>query len=254
MAEIIGLNARTLIGNRNLSGTTNQVTLTLSAETPEVTSFVDNSRQRLAGGIRDFELTEDGFFETGASAADAFLAATLGASALAAAYMAGLAGSKYGYECAALLSRYEMPFRVGDAGGISLTLAGSSALYSLHSLSGSVLDAAGQPTLSGAGTSNLGSVDLKGAADTVGTSYATLRLLTLSGASPAFSASLQLSANDSAWTTAYTVLSLSPLSVADHSGSLVTFSSASRYARVAVDLAGTSPCATFFIACGSAQS
>ena len=254
MAKIIGRNARVLVGNRHVSPDTNQATLTLSAEAPECTGFCDSYRVRLADGVRDIEMSVDGYFNTSASTVDEHLASSLGGSALTGLYFTGLAGSKFGREFVGVVTSYEPQFATADAGAISFAIAGSSAIYHMASLGGSAVNSCDLPTVSGAGASSLGSVDLKGAVDTLGNSYVALRLLTLSGTTPEFSASIQFSANDSAWTTAYTVISLSPGSITGHSGSLINISSASRYARITACLSGTSPCASFVVSCGSVRA
>jgi len=254
MAKIAGHNARVLLGSRDLSPDVNQATLSLSAEAPEATGFTDTYRVRLADGIRDVELTVDGFFNSSASKIDSILFSTLGASALTGLYFTGLSSSKLGREFTGILTQYEPQFALADAAAVSFTVTGASAIYHMTSLGGSAVNAHDIPTISGVGGSDIGSVDLKGAADTTNDSYISIRLLTLSGTTPEFSASVQYSADDTAWTTAYAVVSLSPASIGDHSGSLIHLASASRYARVAASLSGTSPCATFAITCGSVRS
>jgi len=71
MAKIVARNVKIISAGKDLSGQYNNSVLTLSAEAPEVTSYGNDSRQRLAGGIRDVELTIDGFYNDSASSTDA---------------------------------------------------------------------------------------------------------------------------------------------------------------------------------------
>ena len=127
MAKVIAKNASLGIDDsagtcRALTSFANQVTLTLSAETPEVTGFGDNSRQRLQDGLKDGELTFDATLATGANETDIVLFGIYGASTR---YAFGPAGSSSGctmYSASAILSRYEMRMGVADAGQCSGTL------------------------------------------------------------------------------------------------------------------------------------
>ena len=250
MAKVIGRNARILLGNRNVSGDVNQAVLTLDAETPECTGFCDSYRLRLSEGVRNEELKVDGFYNTSACTMDDVLSNNLGGSALTAIYFTGLAGSKFGREFNGVVTAYEPNFAVADAAAVSFTVSGSSALYQMVSLSGSSIDYQLTPTVSAVGSSTMGSVDCGSG---VGGATVTMRVLTLTGTTPAFSASVQYSANDSAFTTAFSVMNIGASNINNHSGSLFSVTSASRYARAIVTLAGTSPCATFVIATGSAR-
>jgi hypothetical protein len=253
VAKVIGRNARILLGNRNVSPDTNQTTLTLSAEAPECTGFCDDYKVRLIDGVRDEELSVDGFYNTSISTMDDIMATSIGGSALTALYFTGLAGSNFGREFVGVVSSYDPKFAVADAGGVSFTVSGCSALYHMASLSGSSVDSNKTPKLSAAGASTLGSVDLGvGAA---GCPYtATIRVLSMGGTNPVFCASLQASANDSAFTTVYVASGILPAHIGNHSASLVTITSASRYMRITASLAGTAPCANFVIAVGSART
>ena len=57
----------------SITGDSNSITYDLSAEAPEVTSFGDNTVQRLSGGIMDFTLSIEGFFNQGGTAAACIL-------------------------------------------------------------------------------------------------------------------------------------------------------------------------------------
>lgn len=251
MAKVIGRNARILLGNRNVSPDVNQAVLTLEAEAPECTGFCDSYRVRLSEGVRNEELQVDGFYNNSACTMDDVLSANLAGSALTGIYFTGLAGSKFGREFNGIVTNYEPNFAVADAAAVSFTVSGSSSLYHMASLSGSSVDACQTPVVSAVGSSTMGSIDqgtgILGA-------IVTLRLLTLTGTTPVFSASVQYSQNDSSFTTAQEILNIVPADIGDHSSSMFDITSASRYARAIVKLAGTSPCATFVIATGSART
>jgi len=245
MAKIVARNARVLLGGRDYSGQANSTTLTFSAEAPEVTTFADNTRARLASGIQDVELTLDGFFGTGASEVDADMNNMLAASVLAGFYPNGYAASRQGYELVGIVTNYEQTYAAADAAAISATVGGLSSSGNLY-----VAKSLYYGTLSGAGASNITSVDFSASS---GTSIGIVRCLTLTGTNPSFSASIQEANNDSTFTTIYAVTSVSPNALGPIIGASFSspLASASRYRRVAASLSGTSPCATFFVASAS---
>jgi hypothetical protein len=111
---------------RALSGDVNSITLTYSAEAPEVTGFGSNVRERMQDGIKDWELTFDAFFNSDAARADQVLSGILGGSTR---FCFGPAGSSSGasmYTACAILTSYEMTFGVEDAGTVSGTLVARS--------------------------------------------------------------------------------------------------------------------------------
>lgn len=243
MAKVSARHARILLGGRNVSCRSNSVTLTMSAEAPEATTFCDENRVRLSSGIKDVEMSIDGFFDDAASSVDQAYYSWVGASILAGFYPVGLSACVVGREFNGILSNYEMSFATEDAAVVNITVTGCTPL-----LTSKILGYAG--VLSGAGTSNLSSVDFTNG--TNASQYAIFRLMSLTGTSPEFSASVQLSPDDSAWTTVAAVEGASPPSAGSPTGaSIVYFSSASRYRRVAVTLGGTSPSANYFVACAS---
>ena len=234
---ITARNARLLLGGRDLSGRSNNVTLDLTVEIPDATCFTSNTKENLTGGIQGAELSADGFYATGASELDADLGSLQGQMAPAGFYPYLYSTSQMGYEITGILNKYNMKFVPNDAAGISLTVtAGSGQTLKSVSLGGT--------TVSAVGTSNFSSVDFSGSS---GNSYGLLRVLTLTGTLPIFSASLQHSAADSVWTTYYAAEDIIPAHLGPVIGASLTaaIASASRYRRVAVQLEGTSPCATF---------
>ena len=131
MARIIARNASLGIDDsaatcRALSGMSNTVTLTMSAEAPEITSFGETYRTRLQDGIKDWELTADIFFASAANEADAVLAGILGGSTRFVLGPAGSTTTLLKYEGLGILTNYEMTFGVADAGQGSLTMVARS--------------------------------------------------------------------------------------------------------------------------------
>lgn len=242
MGKIAGRKARVILNARDFSCDSNSATLTLSAEAPEVTAFCDDNRARMQDGIKDSELSVDGFYNSGASNVDEALSSLVAASVLAGFYPTGYGASQAAYDFMGVVTNYEMNFAVEDAGATSFTIAGCVPL-----LRGKQLY---QGTLSGDGASNLASMDFTDGA--TGSRYAIVRLLSLTGTTPTFSASVQESANDSDWTTTYAVEGIDEAGAGSPLGaSLFYVGSASRYNRAAVGLGGTSPCATFLVSLGN---
>ncbi len=129
MARIVAKNASLFVDDntgacRALSGRANSITLTYSAEAPETTSFGEGTRSRLGGGLLDFELTADVFFDAAANSTDLVLSGLVGGSGTR--FTFGPAGSTAGcnmYTGCAVLTEYTMSFGVADAGTATMTLA-----------------------------------------------------------------------------------------------------------------------------------
>jgi hypothetical protein len=242
MGKIAGRKARVILEGRDMSCTSNNATLTFSAEAPEVTTFCDDNRARMQDGIKDVELSVDGFYDTGASGADVALSHMLAASVLTGFYPTGYGTCQVAYEMGGILTNYEMTFALEDAGTMSLTVSGSPPLLRGYQLY--------QGTIAAAGASNMNGVNYTNG--NLGTRTAAVHLLSLTGTAPEFSASIQESPDDSAWTTVATVMSVSPAGAGSPMGaSLITISSACKYQRVAASLTGTTPCATFLVSMGN---
>jgi hypothetical protein len=239
MARVVARNVEIFGGGRDLSGRSNSVTLTFSAEAPEVTAFRDSTRQRLPGGLRDSELTADGFFDNAASQMDENLNAMVSASAWWALFPITASGSKAGREFAGILTEYSAVGAVADAATVSFTVPGSAPFYFVNSL--------GHTTVSGcwAGSQAISSVDFSGSA---ASGMGFFRLFEISGTNPEVGASLQHSGNDSTWTT---LLDFGAASVGN-TATGASYSSASRYRRLKYIFAGTSPFgATLYASSGS---
>jgi len=213
----------------------------MSAEAPETTSFCDTNRERQSGGIKDVELSVEGFYDTAASNIDETYHGLVSGSAIVGFYPTGFGPCTVGREFTGILTSYEGGFATEEAATVSATFSGSPPLVISKSLA--------YGTISAVGTSNVNSVDFS--ADNTASQYVVIRLLELTGTAPTFSASFQQSANDSTWTTAWAVEGIAPSNIDAVSASINLVSSGSRYRRVAVALAGTSPCATYFVSTGS---
>ena len=135
MAKIVARNASLGIHDssgvcRAFSSSANNITLTYSAEAPEVTAFGDVLRHRLQDGIKDWELTFDAFFATGANEVDATLYGIVGASTYFSFGPNGSATTNILYGACAILTNYEMTFGVADAATVSGTLVARSGSLS----------------------------------------------------------------------------------------------------------------------------
>ena len=124
MAKIIARNASFYLedsaaASRAFSGFLNTITLTRSAETPDVTGFGEVNRQRMSGGLLDFEVDFTAFFATGANETDQVLSGILGGSTL---FKFGPSGSSSGcilYTGCGILSEYNADFAVEGAATVS---------------------------------------------------------------------------------------------------------------------------------------
>lgn len=109
----------------SITGDLNTITLDISAEAPEVTSFGDNTVQRLSNGIRDFSVSMDGFYNQGVQAACVLEGLLAGSS-----YMQlGVAGSATGCpkKCACIVcTAMNISWGVNDAISFSAEFSGRS--------------------------------------------------------------------------------------------------------------------------------
>ena len=55
--QVVAKDAFVALGGRDLSGDLNTCTITRNAETPDVTTFGENTRQRVTGGIVDWSMS-----------------------------------------------------------------------------------------------------------------------------------------------------------------------------------------------------
>ena len=112
--------------SQSMSGFLNSISFTRSAEAPDITGFGEDYRQRLSNGIKDWELSFNAFYSTGASEIDEVLSAILGGSTL---LKFGPSGSTSGcimYTACAVLTEYSGDFSLEGAATISGTLTARS--------------------------------------------------------------------------------------------------------------------------------
>lgn len=219
MARITAQNARILGRGYDLSGRSNSITLTFSAEAPEVTTFGADTRERLPGGIRDLELSVDGFFDSAASQVDAIFSELLTGSGYWAVFPEGFGASKIGRELAGILTEYESEAAVEDATTTAITVTGCSLTAHVLSL-GRVAAAS-----AASGSAATPSVDFAGSAtSTLG--FVHYLEISTSG----FAASLQHSGDDSTFTTLIDFGEM--LSPCQGTALAASATSASRYRRL----------------------
>jgi len=131
MAKIVARNAAFAVDDssktlRAISGATNNITMTYSAEAPEVTAFGNNNRQRLSDGIKDVEFTIDAFYDSAADFVDVVLYGIVGGSTIVTFGPSGSAGSSIKYTTCAICTNYEMTFGVEDSAKVSATFVNRS--------------------------------------------------------------------------------------------------------------------------------
>ena len=245
MAKVTARNVGLFGGGRDLSGRSNSGTLSYSAETPDTTTFGLTTRERLADGLLDYELSVGGWMDLSACKVSELFEDLLGASARWGYYPEGATASKGGKEMTMVCSDFSSEGAVEGAATYSATMAGTGACSGGV---GGMLDVTSltYATVSAVGSSNLGSVDFA-AACAGHTIWNTLRVTTMTGTTPEISACIQSSTDDSSFTT---IAVMTTASAADQV-STASATSSNRYRRARVAMLGTSPCATFQISSGS---
>lgn len=134
MAKITARDARVIIEGHDVSGDSNSVTLTRNAEAPEVTCFQDSVRTRLAGGVRDIEMTVDGFVNTSASGTDQLYKEYVNQEVRALFLPENWTYRKIGHAFTGIISNYESSYSVEDAATTSITVTGSGVCFRGRSL------------------------------------------------------------------------------------------------------------------------
>ena len=127
MSKIVARNASLYVddsssASQSVSGLLNQISLAYTATAPETTSFGFDNVERLASGIKDWELTFNAFFSSGANEVDEIMSGILGGSTM---FQFGPSGSSSGsimYTACGILTNYSMDFAVADAATVSGTL------------------------------------------------------------------------------------------------------------------------------------
>lgn len=131
MARIVGRNATLYVEDstgacRSVSGYLNSISLGRSAEAPDVTGFGDDNRQRLSNGIKDWELSFNAFFSTGANEVDQVFNGILGGSTM---MKFGPSGSTSGcilYTACGVVTEYSSDFTVEGAATVTGTIMARS--------------------------------------------------------------------------------------------------------------------------------
>ena len=131
MGKIVARNASIYLDDSNsacqsFSALTNQISFSRTAEAPDVTSFGANDRERLADGLKDWELSFNGFFSTAANETDAILSGILGEATAVKFGLSGSTSTCVLYTACAVLTDYSMDFGVADAATVSFTVVGRS--------------------------------------------------------------------------------------------------------------------------------
>ena len=131
MARIVGRNASLYLedsaaASRAMSGLLNTISLSRTAEAPDVTGFGDDNRQRLSSGIKDWELSFGAFFSTGANEVDVVLNGILGGSTLFKFGPSGSTSTCVMYTACGVLTEYTADFSVEGAATVSGTIMARS--------------------------------------------------------------------------------------------------------------------------------
>ena len=193
MARITAKNVGIAASGRDVSGRSNNMTLTLTAEAPEVTGFGEGTRARLPDGLADIELGIDGFFDSSASQVDELFQPLVAASSFWGVFNAGFTACNIGREFTGILTEYTVNTPVADATTTTITVAASPP----------ILDAKVLATGSLVGTASGAANGVDYGAATTGSVYGIMRVLAVAGTQPQIAASLQDSTNDSTWATLF---------------------------------------------------
>lgn len=110
-------------GSVSLTGDTNSVSLSRSGDTPEVTAFGNTTRERVSGGLTDWELSINGFFTEGAVSIDETLSDLMAQDTVVIFSPSGSDASSSRFSGSALLNDYSVEFPVEGAATISATFA-----------------------------------------------------------------------------------------------------------------------------------
>ena len=106
-------------GSVSLTGDTNSVSLSRSGDTPEVTAFGNTTRERIAGGLTDWELSINGFFTEGANSVDETLSDLMAQDTVIIFSPSGSGTGASRFSGSALLNDYSVEFPVDGAATIT---------------------------------------------------------------------------------------------------------------------------------------
>ena len=104
------------------SADSNTATLRLSAEAPEIAPFGYNTKQRLTGGLKRWELSVNGYYGIGAAEAKGLMTDMVGASTV---MQFGPAGSTTGcprYSACGIINSFNMSMTTNDAATFTLSV------------------------------------------------------------------------------------------------------------------------------------
>lgn len=132
MARIVARNASFYVDDNTgastaMSGRSNNISLSWTSESPEVTSFSETTRTRVPGGLLDYSLTADLFYDEAASNVDALFSGLLGGSGTR--FKFGPSGSGAGvvqYSGCVVLTQYSFKFGVADSAQVSVAFSARS--------------------------------------------------------------------------------------------------------------------------------
>lgn len=102
-----------------IGGDLNSATLEMNADTPDVTGFGDNTRQRLSGGLIEWSLSVNGFYNHGATGAACILFPLLAGSTYIQYGPVGSTSACIKYTGCAILNSLSYELGVEDAGTMS---------------------------------------------------------------------------------------------------------------------------------------
>ncbi len=111
-----------------ISALVKSINLKFTAEATDLTGFGNDNRERASDGLKDIELSCDGFYGAGASETNTLLAAIRAAGG-STRFRFGPAGSTNGcpsYSACVVLTTYDIKSVSNDSLAISFTLAGRS--------------------------------------------------------------------------------------------------------------------------------
>jgi len=131
MAKIAARNASFYVEDstgacQSISARTSSISISYTSETPEVTGFGDDNRQRLSNGIKDYEVSFEGYYDAAANQVDSVLSSILGGSTMFKLGPAGSAATCLMYSGCAILNDYSIDLSFEDAVKVSCTLVNRS--------------------------------------------------------------------------------------------------------------------------------
>lgn len=227
--KIVARNAEIFAKGVDLSGRTNSVAFSMTAEAPDVTSFGNDVRTRLANGLKDAEFSGGGFFDTAASSTDETFSDLMTASTIYGFYPSTASNNLIGYEFGGITTEYSSDFAVADAAMITYTVSASGEVTRGKSLGYRTIS----DTDSASGYLNSGcSVDFSSSTANGRTIF---RVLNITGTSACVSASFQDSGDDSAFST---ITDFGHFAV-PNSVNEATHTGASQYRRIKYEITAT---------------